>query len=117
MIDEFYFSSMEDLKKLDNIYREGLRIYTGAFRTSPVQVLHVEANNPSLEIRKNELWLIFMDKKLFQLLAKVKNMFINSKIHDVMKIIYQKIQGVVEKILDFSVGFLGILLAILCQLK
>ena len=23
------------LKKLDNIHREGIRIYTGAFRTSP----------------------------------------------------------------------------------
>ena len=33
-------------KKLDSINREGIRIYTGAFRTSPVESLHVEANAP-----------------------------------------------------------------------
>ena len=40
------------LKKLDSIHREGIKIYKGAFRTSPVEVLHVETNSPSLEIRK-----------------------------------------------------------------
>ena len=35
------------LKKLDSIHREGIRIYTGAFRTSPVESLHVEANYSS----------------------------------------------------------------------
>ena len=32
------------LKKLDGIHREGIRIFTRAFRTSPVKALHVEAN-------------------------------------------------------------------------
>ena len=41
------------IKKLDSIHREGIRIYTGAFRTSPVEALHVEANDPSLELRRN----------------------------------------------------------------
>ena len=43
------------LKKLDSIHREGIRIYTGAFKTSPVEALHVEANDPSLELIRNEL--------------------------------------------------------------
>ena len=40
-------ASAERLKKLDSIHREGVRIYTGAFRTSPVESLHVEANYSS----------------------------------------------------------------------
>ena len=32
------------LKKLDSIHREGIRIYTEAFGTSPVESLHVEVN-------------------------------------------------------------------------
>ena len=42
-------------KKLDSIHREGIRIYTGAFRTSPAEALHVEANDQSLELRRNKL--------------------------------------------------------------
>ena len=34
------------LKKLDNIHRKDIRIYTGAFRTSQVESLHIEANDP-----------------------------------------------------------------------
>ena len=44
------------LKKLDCIHREGMRIYTGAFRTSPVEELHVEANDLHLELRRKETW-------------------------------------------------------------
>ena len=40
------------LKKLDNIHREGIIIYTGACRTSPVEVLHVKTNDPPLELKK-----------------------------------------------------------------
>ena len=36
------------LKKLDSIHRKGMRIYTGAFRTTPVEFLHVEANDSPL---------------------------------------------------------------------
>ena len=39
-------ASARRLKKLDSINREGIRIYTGAFRTSPVEVLYVESNDP-----------------------------------------------------------------------
>ena len=50
------------LKKIDSIHREGIRIYTGAFRTSPVEALHVEAKYPLLELRRNELGLRFLYK-------------------------------------------------------
>ena len=39
------------LKKLDSMHREEIKIYTGAFRTTPVEALHVEANDPPLELR------------------------------------------------------------------
>ena len=45
------------LKKRDSIHREGIRIYTCLFRTSPVEALHVEENDPHLEPRRNDLGL------------------------------------------------------------
>ena len=39
-------ASAGSLKKLESIHREGIRIYTRAFRTSPVESLHVEAIDP-----------------------------------------------------------------------
>ena len=36
------------LKKLDSKCRGSTKIYTGNFRTSPVEVLHVEAYDPLL---------------------------------------------------------------------
>ena len=47
------------LKKLNSIHREGIRIYTGAFKTSPVEALHVEENERSIKsigvyLRKSE---------------------------------------------------------------
>ena len=50
------------LKKLDSIHWESQRIYTGAFRTSPVEALHVEANDPSLELKKDKLCLRLLYK-------------------------------------------------------
>ena len=50
------------LKKLDSMHREDIRIYTGAFKISPVEALHGEANNPPLELRMNELGLRFLYK-------------------------------------------------------
>ena len=53
------------IKKLDSIHREGIRIYTGAFRTSPVETLHAEANDPSLKLRRNELgWRYLYKQKI-----------------------------------------------------
>ena len=55
-------ASAVGLKKLDSIHREGLRIYTGALRTLPVEALHVEANDRPLELRSNKLRLRFLYK-------------------------------------------------------
>ena len=49
-------------KKLDSIHREGIIIYTDVFKTSPVKALHVEANDPLLELKRNKLGLRFLNK-------------------------------------------------------
>ena len=36
------------IKLLDPVHHQGLRLSLGAFRTSPVEILYVEANVPSL---------------------------------------------------------------------
>ena len=43
------------LKKLEPIQNQGLRICLGAFRTSPVQSLYIEANEPPLYLRFDKL--------------------------------------------------------------
>ena len=43
------------LKKLEPIQNQGLRICLGAFRTSPMQSLYVEANKPPLYLRFDKL--------------------------------------------------------------
>ena len=54
--------SLGDLKKLDSILREDIRIYTGDFRMSLVEALHIEVYDPSLELRRNELGVRFLYK-------------------------------------------------------
>ena len=48
------------LKSLDPIHNEALRIATGAFRTSPVASLRVEADCPSLDLSREELCLRYL---------------------------------------------------------
>ncbi|MES9951106.1 MAG: reverse transcriptase domain-containing protein [Candidatus Thiodiazotropha sp.] len=45
------------LEELDTIHHQGLRIALGAFRTSPVKSLYVEADEPSLALRRDKLSL------------------------------------------------------------
>ena len=45
------------LQKLDFIDNQGLRLALGAFRTSPVNSLYAEANEPSLNFRRKKLSL------------------------------------------------------------
>ena len=45
------------LQMLDPIYNQGLRLALGAFRTSPVACLYVEADEPSLYSRREKLSL------------------------------------------------------------
>ena len=45
------------LQMLDTIHHQGLRLALGAFRTSPVESLYVEAGEPSLSLRRKKLAL------------------------------------------------------------
>ena len=42
---------------LDTVHHQGLRLALGAFRTSPVETLYVEAEEPSLYLRREKLTL------------------------------------------------------------
>ena len=50
------------LKSLDTIHHQGLRLALGAFRTSPVESLYAEANEPSLYVRREKLSLQYVTK-------------------------------------------------------
>ena len=45
------------LAMLDLIHHQGLRLALGAFRTSPTANLYVEADEPSLNTRREKLFL------------------------------------------------------------
>ena len=45
------------ISSLDTVHHQGLRLALGAFRTSPVQSLYVEAEEPSLYLRREKLAL------------------------------------------------------------
>ena len=45
------------LLELDIVHHQGLRLALGAFRTSPVESLYVEAEEPSLYLRREKLAL------------------------------------------------------------
>ena len=50
------------IKFLDTVHHQGIRLSLGAFRTSPVESLYVEANEPSLEIRRIKLGMQYATK-------------------------------------------------------
>ena len=50
------------LKMLDSVHHQGLRLALGAFRTSPVESLLAEANEPSLESRREKLALNYISR-------------------------------------------------------
>ena len=62
-IDYDCTASSGRLKNPDSIYREGISIYTGAFRKSLVESLHIEAYDPSRELKMSELGLKFIYKR------------------------------------------------------
>ena len=45
------------LQMLDTVHNQGLRLALGAFRTSPIWSLNVEADEPSLWLRREKLSL------------------------------------------------------------
>ena len=50
------------LQMLDPIHHQGLRLALGAFKTSPAKSLYVEANEPSLYLRREKLSLQYTTK-------------------------------------------------------
>ncbi|HIP82064.1 MAG TPA: reverse transcriptase-like protein, partial [Desulfocapsa sulfexigens] len=50
------------IKQLDTVHHQGLRLCLGAFRTSPVESLYVEADEPSLYERRIKLALQYVTK-------------------------------------------------------
>ena len=55
-------ASKTALAKLDPVHNQGLRLSLGAFRSSPVESLYVEAHEPPLEIRREKLALQYVLK-------------------------------------------------------
>ena len=55
-------ASITALAKLDPVHNQGLRLSLGAFRSSPVESLYVEAQEPPLEIRREKLALQYILK-------------------------------------------------------
>ena len=55
-------ASKTALAKLDRVHNQGLRLSLGAFRSSPVETLYVEAHEPPLEIRREQLALQYTIK-------------------------------------------------------
>ena len=55
-------ASKTALAKLDPVHNQGLRLSLGAFRSSPVESLYVEAHEPPLEIRRYKLALQYVLK-------------------------------------------------------
>ena len=53
---------MDPLENLDTIHHQGLRLALGVFRTSPVESLYAESNEPSLYIRREKLSLQYVSK-------------------------------------------------------
>ena len=66
------------LKKLDTIHHQGLRLALGAFRTSPVQSLYSEAQEPSLYDRRKKLSLQYVTKLASNPNSTVYNDIFNS---------------------------------------
>ena len=58
------FARMSYIKLLDTIHNQGLRSCLRAFRTSPVQSLYVEANEPPLGMRWTRLSLQYYVKRI-----------------------------------------------------
>ena len=55
-------ASITALAKLDPVHNQGLRLSLGAFRSSPVESLYVEAHEPPLEIRREKIALQYTIK-------------------------------------------------------
>ena len=67
------------LKSLDTIHHQGLRLALGAFRTSPVESLYAESNEPSLYTRREKLSLQYTTKLAANPMNPAHNCVFNPK--------------------------------------
>ena len=74
------------LKTLDTIHHQGLRLCLGVFRKSPVDSLYVEANEPSLDLRRPNLTL----QHIVKLKANIGNPAFDCVFHPQLKTILNK---------------------------
>ena len=76
------------LQMLDPIHNQGLRLALGAFRTSPVASLYVEADEPSLYSRREKLSLQYAIRLAAMLTHQILLMKLHS--HQIMLIYMNK---------------------------
>ena len=72
---------------LDTIHNQGLKICLGAFRTSPMESLYVEANEESLHRRRERLSLQYALKVKLTLYAipySIQNVLIYSRTNQML---------------------------------
>ena len=67
---------------LDTIHHQGLRLALGAFKTSPVESLYVEAGEPSLNLRRNKLSLQYATRISSNSKNPAKKVIFNPKFSD-----------------------------------
>lgn len=55
-------ASKSDLQNLDTIHNMGLRICSGAFRTSPIESIYIDTDQLPLDLRRQELGLRYLSR-------------------------------------------------------
>ena len=78
-------ASKTALAKLDPVHNQGLRFSLGAFRSSPVESLYVEAHEPPLEISRNKLALQYVLKLKTNPENSAYDVVFNPKHHELYK--------------------------------
>ncbi|XP_014291892.1 uncharacterized protein [Halyomorpha halys] len=73
-------SSGTTLKVLDSVQNAGLRTATGAFHSSPINSLYVDAGEPPLDLRRQQLDLIYFVKIISGINHPINELFPNRQI-------------------------------------
>ena len=73
------------LQMLDTVHNQGLRLALGAFRTSPVSSLNVEADEPSLWLRREKLSLQYAIRLAANLLTLLLKSHFHHNFRNIMK--------------------------------
>ena len=77
---------------LDHIHQKSLRIATGAFRTSPMENLHVEADEDSLYLRRKRLSALYAIKRVACLTTLLLIEFLTRNIQMQLLLSHQQFQ-------------------------